>query len=47
MARIDTLDAVQNFNGILKQADAIVILRNELTMEMEPEKLMLAQKWMI
>jgi pyruvate kinase len=41
-AKIDTIEAVQNFVGILKQADAIVILRNELTLELEPEKLVLA-----
>lgn len=47
IAKIDTLDAVQNFNGIIKHADGIVVLRNELAMELDPEKLMLAQKWMI
>ena len=47
IAKIDTLDAVQNFSGIIKQADGIVVLRNELAMELDPEKLMLAQKWMI
>lgn len=41
-AKIDTIEAVQNFVGIIKQADAVVILRNELTLELEPEKLMLA-----
>jgi pyruvate kinase len=37
---------VQNFAGIIKQADGVIILRNELMMELEPEKLMIAQKWM-
>lgn len=37
---------MQNFAGIIKQADGVVILRNELGMELEAEKLMLAQKWM-
>lgn len=46
LAKIDTLEAVQNFAGIIKQADGVVILRNELGMELEAEKLMLAQKWM-
>lgn len=46
IAKIDTMDAVQNFTGIIKQADGVIILRNELAMELEPEKLMLAQKWM-
>lgn len=30
IAKIDTLDAVQNFAGIIKQADGIVIVRDEL-----------------
>jgi len=42
IARIDTLEALQNFEGIIKQADGVVILRNELGMELEPEKLMIA-----
>lgn len=46
IAKIDTLDAIQNFESIVKQADGVVLLRNELQMEMEPEKLMIAQKWM-
>ena len=46
IAKIDSLDAVQNFNSILKHADGIIILRDELLMELEPEKLVLAQKWM-
>ena len=47
LAKIDTVDAVQNFNGIIKQADGVIILRNELAMELDAEKLMLAQKYMI
>ena len=47
VAKIDTKEGVQNFEGILKQADGIVILRNELGMEILAEKLMIAQKWMI
>jgi len=42
IAKIDTIEAVQNFEGIIKQADGVVILRNELGMELEPEKLMIA-----
>lgn len=47
IAKIDTLEAVQNFTSIVKQADGVVILRKELSFELEPEKLMVAQKWMI
>ena len=31
----------------MKYADGIVVLRNELSLELQPEKLMIAQKWMI
>lgn len=47
LARIDSIEAVQNFQGIIKQADGVIILRNELGMELDAEKLMLAQRWMI
>jgi len=46
VAKIDSLEGVQNYENILKQADGIVILRKEL-FELEPEKMMLAQKWMV
>lgn len=42
VAKIDTIEAVQNFAGIIKQADGVVILRNELMLELEAEKLVLA-----
>lgn len=47
MARIDNLEAVHQFEGILKYVDGVVVLRNELAYELAPEKLMIAQKWMI
>lgn len=47
LAKIDNLEAVHQFEGILKYADGVVVLRNELAYELPPEKLMLAQKWMI
>lgn len=42
VAKIDSIDAVHNFESICKHADGVVILRNELAMEFEPEKLMIA-----
>ena len=42
LAKIDSLEAVQNFVSILKQADGIIILRDELAMELDCEKLVLA-----
>lgn len=47
LAKIDNLEAVHQFEGILKYADGVVVLRNELAYELAPEKLMIAQKWMI
>ena len=47
IAKVDNLESVHQFEGILKYADAVVVLRNELAFELMPEKLMLAQKWMI
>jgi len=47
LAKIDNLEAVHQFEGILKYADGVVVLRNELSYELQPEKLMIAQKWMI
>lgn len=47
IAKIDSLEAVQNFVSILKHADGIVILRDELAMELDCEKLVLAQRWMM
>ena len=47
IAKIDSLEAVQQFQGILKYADGVIVVRNELAFELPPEKLMIAQKWMI
>ena len=42
VARIDTIEAVHNFEGILKHADGVIILRKNLAMELEPDKLVIA-----
>ena len=47
MVKVDNLEAVHQFQMILKYADAVVIVRNELAFELPPDKLMIAQKWMI
>ena len=47
LAKVDNLEAVHQFEGIIKYADGVVVLRNELINELPPEKMMLAQKWMI
>lgn len=46
MAKIDTVESIHNFEDIIKSADGVIINRIELGLEMNAEKLVLAQKWM-
>lgn len=46
LARIDTVEAIQNFETIVKQADGVVLVRNELSFDLDAEKMVVAQKWM-
>jgi pyruvate kinase len=45
--KVDTVEALHNFEELIKSADGIIINRVELGLELPPEKLMLAQKWMV
>lgn len=47
LAKINTMESLHNFEEIVKVADGIILNRAELGLELPPEKLMLAQKWMI
>lgn len=47
LAKIDTVESIHNFEELIKTADGIIINRVELSLEMHPEKLILAQKWMV
>ena len=47
LAKIDTLEAIHNFEDLINAADGIIINRVEIGLELPPEKLMLAEKWMI
>ena len=47
ISKIDTLEAVQQFENILNQGDGCIFVRNEIQWELASEKLMLAQKWCI
>lgn len=47
LAKIDSVEALHNFEEIIRIADGIIINRVELGMELPAEKLMIAQKWMI
>ena len=47
MAKIENHQGIQNFEEILAASDGIMINRRNLAMEMPPEKVYIAQKWMI
>lgn len=42
MAKIETLEALHNFEELLLAADGIILNRVDLGLELPPEKLMLA-----
>ena len=45
LAKIDTIDAIHQYDEIIEEADGVVFVRNELQWELQAEKLVLAQKW--
>ena len=47
LSRIENKAAVRNFEQVLAYSDGIIIARKQLALEIEPEKLFVAQKWMI
>ena len=47
MAKIDTIDAIHQYDEIVMEADGVIFVRNELQWELQAEKLVLAQKWAI
>lgn len=47
LAKIDMDESLRNFEAIMKVADGAIVVRKSLQWEFPPEKLMLAEKWLI
>lgn len=47
IAKVENLEGLQNFEEILAAADGVMIMRQSIALELPPEKLIIAQRWMI
>lgn len=47
LSKIENHEGLANYDEILAESDGIIISRADLSMEIPPEKVFLAQRWMV